>query len=236
MRRLVLGLDTLPALRQATGSREVDLAAAATLAQLAGVDAVRLSVNDDLKPVREEDVREARRAARRLELRMPPHQTLLKVALEARPDRVLLAASGREGAMPSGPLDLRGPNVVIDPLVRSLAEAGIPCGIVVNPDNESVKRVHGEGVPAVEFSTRAIIDLPSNERRVELERLSDAVRLASKLHLEIGIAGGLGFETLSDVLETCPAVNWVVVGRAAITRAMLVGLDRSLRDLRALVS
>ena len=60
--------------------------------------------------------------------------------------------------------------------------------------------------------------------------------VASKLHLEIGIAGGLGFETLSDVLETCPAVNWVVVGRAAIARAMLVGLDRSLRDLRARVS
>jgi pyridoxine 5-phosphate synthase len=235
VRRLTLGLDSLPTLRQATGSREIDLAGAAALARLAGVDDVRLSVNDDLKPVREEDVREARRAARRLELRMPPHQTLLKVALEARPDRVLLAASGREGAAAGGPLDLRGPGVVVDPLVRSLAEAGIPCAILINPDNDSVKRVHGEGVPAVEFSTRAIVDLPQSERRVALERLSDAVRLASKLHLEIGIGGGLGFETVSGVLEACPAVNWVAVGRAAVARAMLVGLDRALRDLRALV-
>ena len=56
------------------------LASAVTLAELAGVDAVRLGVNEDLKPVREADVLAARRAARRLELRMPPSQPMLKVA------------------------------------------------------------------------------------------------------------------------------------------------------------
>ena len=71
MRRITLALDGLPSLREATAAADVDLAAAATLAELAGVDAIRLGANEDLKPVREEDVREARRAARRLELRMP---------------------------------------------------------------------------------------------------------------------------------------------------------------------
>lgn len=233
MRRLILSLDGLPSLREATASTEVDLSAAATLAELAGVDAVRLAVNEDLKPVREEDVREARRAARRLELCMPPHQALLKVALEGRPDRVLLADECRAGA---APLELGVRGVPLQPMVRALAEAGIPAAALVSPGLEAVKRVHAEGVPAVEFYTGAIVDLPAAERRAELERLSDSVKLASKLHLGIGIGGGLGYRSLPELLEACPAVESVAVGRAALGRALLVGLDRALRDLSQLVT
>ncbi len=236
MRRITLALDGLPSLREATAAADVDLSAAATLAELAGVDSVRLGVNEDLKPVREEDVHEARRAARRLELRMPPSTGLVKVALEARPDRVVLAAEGRDGSAPSGPLELRGRSVSLAPVVRALAEAGIPCAAVVAPDLETVKRIHAESVPAVELYTGAIVDLPPAERREALEGLSDAVRLAAKLGLSIGIGGGLSYRSLREVLAACPAAEWVAVGRAALARSVLVGLDRALRDLQALVS
>lgn len=232
MRGLTVALDGVCRLREEGGSREIDLAAAALLAELAGVDAVRLGVCDELHPVREEDVLAARRAARRLELRMAPAQGLIKIALEARPDRVVLAGEGSERR----PLDLRGPGTPLEPAVRALAEAGIASAALVPPDLEAVKRAHGAGVPAVEFHTSAVVDLPPRERRAELERLGDAVRLAAKLHLGVGIGGGLGYRELPEALEAAPAVDWVVVGRAALARALLVGMDRALRDLRALVA
>ena len=71
------------------------------------MDAVRLGVNPDLKPVREEDLRDTRRAARRLELRMPPLESLVRVALDVRPDAVLLASDRREGRSAASPLDFR---------------------------------------------------------------------------------------------------------------------------------
>ncbi len=235
MRQLVLALDALPSLRDAIAAEDVDLAAAALLAELAGVDAIRLSVNEQLKPVREEDVQEARRAARVLELRMPPSSSLLKVAIEARPDRVVLTAgsSGRWG--PAGPVDLRGRSVPLEPVIRTLGEAGIATVAVVGSDLESVKLAHGHGVAGVEFYTGATVDLPPAERRGELERLGDAVRLASKLQLRIGLGGGLGYRALAEVLAAAPAVESVTVGRSALVRAVLVGLDRALRDLKALV-
>ena len=58
MRRVTLALHGLAGLRDATGSNEIDLAAAATLAELAGVDAVRLAVCEDMKPIREDDIAE----------------------------------------------------------------------------------------------------------------------------------------------------------------------------------
>jgi pyridoxine 5'-phosphate synthase PdxJ len=62
------------------------------------------------------------------------------------------------------------------------------------------------------------------------------VRLAAKLGLEIGLGGGLSYRSLPEVLAACPAAQGVAVGRAALCRALLVGLDRALRDLRALLS
>jgi pyridoxine 5-phosphate synthase len=234
-RRLVIALDGLPCLRDAMDSPDVDLAAAATLAELAGVDAVRLGANEDLKPVREEDLAEARRAVRCLELRMPPAPGLLRVALDTRPDRVWLAAGGSDGRAPSGPVDLRNRPQPVLAAVRALAEAGIAVGAVIAPDLETVKHAHGAGVGAVELYTGAIVDLPPVERLAALQRLSDAARLAGKLRLGVGIGGGIGYRSAGELLAACPSLESVAVGRAAVARAMLVGMDRAVRDLRELV-
>lgn len=236
MRALILELDALPMLREATAAADVDLPAAAALAELAGVDAVRLGVNRDLKPVRAEDLRDLRRTSRRLELRMAPSEALLGIALETRPDRVLLAADAREGRTATAPLDLRGGGEHLAPVVRALAEAGIPTYALVSPALDAVKQVHAEGVAGVELYTGALVDLPSAEREQALALLGDAARLASKLRLDLGIGGGLGYRSIPDVIQAAPVAMRVAVGRAALTRAVLVGLDQALRDLRARVA
>jgi pyridoxine 5-phosphate synthase len=236
MRRLILELDGLPGLRDAMGASDVDVPAAATIAELAGVDGVRLGVNLDLKPVSEADVHDTRRAARRLELRMPPSEKLLKVALESRPDRVVLAADGRDGVLAAAPLDLRLPIPSLHSVVRALQEAGMPVTALVAASPDSIKAVHAEGIEGVEFYTGTLVDLPRIERRGELERLGDAARLASKLHMRVGVSGGLGYRSLQEILEVAVGAESVTVGRAALARALLVGLDTALRDLRTLVA
>lgn len=235
MRRLTLALDSLPALRHATDAPETGLGAAATLAELAGVYALRLGVGEDLRPVREADVMELRRAARVLELRMSASASLLKVALEARPDRVILCSGGREGPGTVSPLEPKGRDGNLAPILRSLEEARIPVAALVTPAIEAVKQAHGLGVTSVELYTGATVDLPPTERRAQLERLGDAVRLASKLRMEIGVSGGLGFDSVSEVLSAAAACDRVAAGRSLVSRALLVGLDRCLRDFRQLV-
>jgi pyridoxine 5-phosphate synthase len=235
MRGLTLELDALPSLRDAMSANDVDLPAAATLAELAGVDAVRLGVNPDLKPVREEDLRDTRRAARRLELRMPPLESLVRVALDVRPDAVLLASDRREGRTAAGPVDFRAGASGLAAVIRTFADAGIGVSALVAPTLDSVKAAHGCGVGQIELYTGALVDLPTAERRAALKQLGDAARLASKLQLGLGLAGGLGYRTLPEVIQAAPAAERVAVGRAALTRSLLVGLDRALRDLRALL-
>jgi pyridoxine 5-phosphate synthase len=234
MRSLTLELDALPSLRDAMAATDVDLPAASALAELAGVDAVRLGVNPDLKPVREEDLRDTRRAARHLELRMPPLESLVRVALDVRPDAVLLASDRREGRVSASPLDFRAGG--LSSVIRTFADAGIGVAALVAPTIDAVKTAHAHGLMHVELYTGALVDLPTSERRKALDALGDAARLAAKLGLGLGLAGGLGYRSLPEVIQAAPAAERVAVGRAALTRAMLVGLDRALRDLRALVA
>ena len=236
MRSLTLELDALPSLRDAMAANEVDLPAASTLAELAGVDAVRLGVNPDLKPVREEDLRDTRRAARRLELRMPPLESLVRVALDVRPNAVLLASDRREGRVAASPLDFRAGAAGLSSILRTLTDAGIGVAALVLPTIDAVKTAHAHGFTHVELYTGALVDLPGSDRRKAFDALGDAARLASKLGLGLGLAGGLGYRTLAEVIQAAPAADRVAVGRAALTRAMLVGLDRALRDMRALLT
>jgi len=232
VRLLTLSLDALAALREATEGNLPDLAAAATLAELFGADFIRLGVTEEMRPVRAADVRAVRGAATGLELRMAPVPALVKVALETQPDRLLLASEARKGRVISGPLDFRAWGTALPPVVRTLHEAGLHVAVLVTPDLASVKAAHAADLNAVEFFTGALIDLPEAERRTELERLTDATRLAAKLRLSVGIGGGLGMRDLAALLAAAPAVQGVAVGRSLISRAILVGLDRAVRDFR----
>jgi pyridoxine 5-phosphate synthase len=232
VRQLTLSLDALAALRDATEGPQPDLAAAATLAELVGADAVRLGVTEEMRPVRESDVQGVRRAASLLELRMAPAPSLVKVALEARPERVLLASEGRKGRVTSGPLDFRAWGSALPPVVRTLQEAGFEVAVLISPDLESVKAAHGADLAVLELYTGALADLPEEERRAGLERLTDAARLAAKLRLSVGIGGGLDLRSLDGVLAAAPVIQRVAVGRSLLSRAVLLGLDRAVRDFR----
>jgi pyridoxine 5-phosphate synthase len=231
VRRLVLALDGLCALRELAGRGGPDPAAAATLAALAGADAVQLGATEDGRPVSEADLRDVTRAAGALELRIAPTPSLAKVALEARPVRVVLAAEGRAGALP-GPLDLRLAGPGLPATIRMLRDAGLSVGAIVSPELDAVKAAHAAGIEATDLWTGATLDLPEPSRRAALERLGDAARLASKLRLEVGIAGGLAARDLAGVLAAAPVAERVVVGRFLVSRALLVGIERAVRDLR----
>jgi len=231
MRRLSVCLDALPALREVAGGAQIDLTAASSLAELSGVDALRLGIGEAQRPVDEVDVQTLRRSAHVLELRMPPTPGLLKIALDVRPDAVLLSDDLWEGTLEARPLDVRTAPPGLSSVIRSLEEAGIAVALVVAPSLEAVKAVHGLGVGAVELYTGATVDLPTAERRLRLEELADAAKLAAKLRMDVSVGGGLDYRRISEVMRVVPSIERVSVGRAIVARALLVGLDRAVRDM-----
>ena len=230
-----LALEAIPTLRNAAAA-SCDLETAASLAELAGVGSIRFGVREELRPVTEIDVRSLRRRSRRFELRMPASQGTLKVAMEARPDLVVLSGSGWDSPCAASPIDLRRRDAGLAAVIRALDEANIPVTALIKPDLESVKAAHAFSMKGIEIYTGATVDLPEAERQAGLEALGDAARLASKLSMKVAVGGGLGYATTRGVLAATPGCERVAAGRAIIARALLVGLDRAIRDFRALLA
>ena len=230
--KIVVCLDSWPALRDFAGDERSELGLAASVAELAGVDGVRLGIQEDLSPVRESDVLALRAAARSFELRMPLSPTLVKLALSARPDRVVLVGERHAGAGPMPPVDARVAGASLAAQLRTLAEARIRTSVRVAPELEAVRAAHAQGVADVELFTGWLVDLPDAERRAALVALGDAARLASKLRMGIALAGGLDDRNLREVIDAAPAAERIVLGRGIARRALLVGLDRAVRDHR----
>jgi pyridoxine 5-phosphate synthase len=236
MQRLVVSIDAVARLAAAAAGRsDFDLAAAASLAGLGGAAAVRASVAEDLRPIGESEVLHLRRVSRGLELRVAAQPSLLKTVLEARPDRVVIAGESWDGEAGAAPLDLRTQARDVQPMLRALEEAGIDAALLVAPDIASVKAGHKLGARGLELFTGATVDLPREERVAALDQLGDAGRLASKLRLRVSLAGSLDDLTLPEVLARVPSAECVAVGRAFSSRALLVGVERAVRDLRALL-
>jgi pyridoxine 5'-phosphate synthase PdxJ len=116
--------------------------------------------------------------------------------------------------------------------VRALRDAGLRTGALVTPDLEAVRAAHAADLEFVDLATSALLGLAEPSRPAALERLADAARLAAKLRLEVGVAGGLSPRELPLVLEVAPVAARVTVGRAFVSRALLLGADRAVRDLR----
>jgi len=230
--RIVASLARSPPLRDFAGDDESELVKAASLAELAGVDALRLGVQEELAPVRESDVVALRGAARALELRMPIAPGLAKLALSTRPDRVVLVGDRHAAVGPVPPVDVRVAGPALAAQLRNLAEARLAVSVRVAPELDAVRAAHAAGVADVELFTGFLVDLPEQERRAALVGLGDAARLASKLRMGIALAGGLDDRNLRDVIEAAPAAERVVLGRSLARRALLVGLDRAVRDHR----
>lgn len=230
-RRLSVCLDALAALREVAPGA-TDVLATATLVQVAGADAVQLGLSEELRPVTEADLRDVARGAE-LELRIAPAPSLVKVALEVRPARVVLASEGRESGLQPLPLDFRAWGTALAPAARSLRDAGLRVEALVAPDLAAVKAAHGADLTGVDLYTGASLDLPPRERDAALDALGDAARLAAKLRMTVGVGGRLRVRDLPDVLERAPVVARATVGRAFVRRALLVGVERTVSDLRA---
>ena len=233
-RRLIVGLDQVAAVRQAREGREPDPVAAATLAVLAGADGVSVHMRRDRLHVQDRDVRVLRQTVERgFVMNIDALPEMMKVALEIRPDAVTLVPELPETLASGAGLDVQTQMGALGELVRALEDGKVPSSLRVAPDIEQVKSAHRVGVSGVQLHTARFAE-GGPDRDDELQRLRDAARLARKLGLEVSVGGQLDARSLKPLLEI-DEIDEFRIGYAVVARGLLVGLERAVRELRALV-
>ena len=232
--RLVVNVDHVATLRQARRGVEPDPVAAATLALLGGAEGIVVHLREDRRHIQDRDVRLLRQVVHGLFcLEMAATQEMLKVALEVRPSSVTLVPERREELTTEGGLDLVGQLGEIGEVVRTLGESEIRSCVFIDPDLDQIKAAHRIGVQAVEVHTGRYADA-GDAAQDELRRVCDAVRLAAKLKLEVGVGHGLDYQNVRPLVDV-EQIEEYSIGHSIVSRAALVGMERAVFEMRSLV-
>ena len=232
---LHVNIDHVATLRQVRGTRYPDPVWAAALVEGAGADGITIHLREDRRHIQDRDVRVLRETVRTtLNLEMAATEEMVGIALTVKPDIVTLVPEKREEQTTEGGLDLVGQRPQITRALEQLSAARIPVSLFIDPTIESVEWSDALAAPRIELHTGDYCNaaMRSDAQTRELERLRVAAARAHALGLHVAAGHGLDYPNVRAV-ATLPFVEELNIGHSIVARAVLVGMDRAVREMIA---
>jgi pyridoxine 5-phosphate synthase len=233
--RLGVNIDHVATLRQARCGSQPDPVAAAAIATMAGADGITVHLRSDRRHIQDRDLDLLRQTVTtHLNLEMAATDDMVRTALRAKPDAACLVPEQPDEVTTQGGLDLRRAGPRVRPAIKKLAGAGIQCTCFIEPDAGQVRLAKKLGAQAIEINTDAYARAKGQGKRVELSKIAKAAKLAHSLGLEVHAGHGLDYSNVREI-AAIPEIVELNIGHAIISRAVLTGLDRAIRDMKALL-
>lgn len=237
MARLTINVDHIATVRQARLTVEPDPVTAAALVELAGAQGIVVHLREDRRHIQDRDVEILRRTIKtKMNLEMAATEEMIQIALRVKPDMVTLVPEKRQELTTEGGLDVIQHEDAIREAIKTLHGGGIAVSLFINADPKFIKTSHRIEADYVEIHTGAFGDAKTfSVRQEEFEKVVTAARLAKKLGLGVHAGHGIDYQNVFW-LRSVPEIEEFSIGHAIIARAVLVGLDRAVREMLALVN
>ncbi|MBE0598939.1 MAG: pyridoxine 5'-phosphate synthase [Desulfuromonadales bacterium] len=236
MAQLGVNVDHVATVRQARGTSEPDPVTAAALAELGGADSITVHLREDRRHIQDRDVRVLRQTLKtRLNLEMANTREMLEFALQVRPDSVCLVPERRQELTTEGGLDVLHQELELQPTVNRLQAEGIVVSLFVDPDPAQIEAARRTGAAAIEIHTGTYCDAPTALRaQSELAKIAAGVQLGRELGLIVNAGHGLNYRNVTPVVAL-GGIEEFNIGHSIIARALLVGMERAVREMAELV-
>jgi len=234
--RLCVNIDHVATVRQARGTDEPDPVRAAVLAELAGAHGITVHLREDRRHIQDRDVELLfATVGTFVNLELAAADTVLDLAVAWRPPHATLVPEKREELTTEGGLDVSQAPGRLRTAIERLQAVGARVSVFVDPDPASIDGSAELGADAVELHTGEYAnaaDSATADR--ELARLCEAASRARAAGLALHAGHGLTYENVMPVaaIPECEELN---IGHSIVSRAVLVGMERAVRDMRALI-
>lgn len=237
MPTLGVNIDHIATIRQARRGVDPDPVAAAMIAELAGADGITVHLREDRRHIQDRDLRLLRQTIRtRLNLEMAATPEMVAIALDVKPDYITLVPERREEITTEGGLNVKAQCDRLGKFVYQLQNAGIPVSLFVDAETEQLQASARTGAKFVELHTGTYANAKNEvELKHELEMLTKGGELAISLGLRLNSGHGLTYWNTRAVAQIA-GMEELNIGHSIISRAVLVGLDRAIREMKALIS
>lgn len=236
MANLGVNIDHVATLRQARGTVYPNPVDAAVLAQLGGADQITVHLREDRRHICDRDVRILREMLQiPLNLEMANAHEIVEIALSVKPDMITLVPEKREERTTEGGLAMKAHFETLKNGVNRLQDNGIPVSLFVEPSLEDMELSHKTGARMVELHTGKYAELSGSAQAAELIRIQKACEYAHSLGLIVHAGHGLHYRNAKPI-AAIPHMQDLNIGHSIIARAVLVGLERAVREMKNLVS
>jgi pyridoxine 5-phosphate synthase len=234
--KLGLNVDHVATVRQARGGVEPDPVTAAALGELAGAEGITIHLREDRRHIQDRDLEILRRTVKtKLNLEMAATQEMVRIALRTKPEQVTLVPEKRQELTTEGGLDVILNLKSIADAVKRLRDNDIVVSLFVDPDPEQIKAASKSGADYIEIHTGAYAAARDwQTQKHELEEIDAAIKLASKVGMGVNAGHGLNYVNIK-ALAAIGGIEEYNIGHSIMARAILVGIDRAVKDMVDLI-
>jgi len=229
--RLYINIDHIATIRQARRGAEPDPVEGAAVCERAGADGITAHLREDRRHIQDDDIeRLATSVTTVLNLEMACTDEMLTIAERIRPHQVTLVPERREEVTTEGGLDvLRDHGRLADGLAR-LNALGMRTSLFIGPDLDAIDRARQLGALAIELHTGQYAHAASDP--ATLRALCVAASHGAAIGLAVHAGHGLTVKNVGPV-AAIPEIEELNIGHSVVSRAVFVGLEGAVRELRA---
>lgn len=233
---LGVNIDHVATLRQARLTRYPDPVEAVFAAENGGADGITIHLREDRRHIQERDVELIKATLQtRMNLEMAVTDAMLAYAEKIKPEHVCLVPEKRQELTTEGGLDVLSREAEVHQATQHLKQRGMEVSLFIDPDIKQIEAAIRCGAPVIEIHTGAYADATSaHERHKELERIVNAVRFAHQGGLIVNAGHGLNYQNV-QAIACIPEINELNIGHGIIARAVFMGLEAAVREMKRLM-
>ena len=233
---LVVNVDHVATLRQARMGIEPEPVTAAYMAELAGATGIIVHLREDRRHIQDRDVRLIKETCNtRLHLEMAATEEMQGIALTVEPEMVCLVPEKRQELTTEGGLNCIGREQELKDFLAPIHEKGIRSSLFIDADPKQIEAASATGAEFIEIHTGHYADAKRIQaRNVELEKILKGIALARDIGLKVNLGHGLNYRNILNFKDVS-GIREYSIGHAIMARAILVGLDRAVRDMAELI-
>ncbi len=235
--KLLLGvnIDHVATIRQARGTDYPSVLEAAEIAENAGADAITVHLREDRRHIQDEEVEAlCKQVKTRVNLEMAVTDEMLAIAGHNLPADVCLVPEKRQELTTEGGLNVLANFVPVRAACLRLADAGIRVSIFIDPDKDQLQAAKDCGAPVVELHTGSYSDAQGMDQAAELQRIVAAAEFGDSIGLQMNAGHGLHYSNVQPIVAIAQLVE-LNIGHAIVARALFVGLEQAVTQMRALM-
>ncbi len=236
MATLGVNIDHIANVRQARRTIEPDPVQFAFLAELGGADSITVHLREDRRHIQDRDVFILKETIKtKLNLEMAATEEMLEISKKLLPDYVTLVPEKREEVTTEGGLDVKNNEKYLKNFVKSLKDSNIQVSAFIDPESEQIHYSKEIGFNFIELHTGKYADLKGEDQYKELHKIIESTYAANDIGLAVNAGHGLNYQNVKKI-ASINNMNELNIGHSIVARALAVGLEKSVREMKSLIS